>query len=62
MAVWLEETKNLPGGLRQASFGMDSLADVADLPPLSDQVCAGSDAFSVAEQTLVLLGSDGQWK
>ena len=62
MAIWIEETKNIPGNKQQVSFGIDSLEDVPNLPPLSDEVCAGSDAFSVAEKKLVMLGSDGVWK
>jgi len=62
MAVWLEETKSIPGGVRQASYGMDSLADVPDFPSLSDEVAAGSDAFAILEQELVMLGSDGVWR
>ena len=62
MAFWTVGTVPLPGGEMQSSFEMDSLADVADLPPLSKNVAAGSDAFSVLEKRLVMLGSDGVWK
>ncbi len=63
MAHWVEEIRHLPGTLKdQKSFGMDSSADVANLPPLSDKVSAGSDAFSVAEKQLFMLGSDGVWR
>jgi hypothetical protein len=60
--IWTEEVKNLPNGKQQVSFGMDSAADLPDLPPLSDRVAAGSDAFTVAEKLLFMLGSDGVWK
>jgi len=62
MAIWIEDTKNLVGDKQQASFGMDSLADVPNLPPLSDRCYAGSDAFAVTEKKLVILSSDGVWK
>ena len=63
MAFWLESTTPLPGGIRmQASYGIDSLADIASLPPLSDSCAEGSDAFSVSEQELVFLCSDGVWR
>lgn len=61
MAIWIEGTTILPSGKKQASFGMDSLADVPNLPPLSDTVAAGSDAFAAQEKRLVILGSDGVW-
>ena len=62
MAIWTEETRTLPNGKQQASFGMDSLSDIANLPQLSDRVSAGSDAFAVLEKKVVFLGSDGIWK
>ena len=62
MAIWLEETKGIPNGKQQASFGMDSMADAPNLPAMSDKVSAGSDAFSVTEKQLLMLGSDGLWK
>lgn len=61
MAHWIEDTRGLPSGKNQTSFGMDSMADVADLPGLSDGVAAGSDAFAAAEKQLVVLNSEGQW-
>ncbi len=61
MAVWVEGNTNLPSGKSQTSFGMDSMADIADLPPLSDKVQPGSDAFAVTEKQLVLLNSAGKW-
>ena len=61
MAFWLEDSKPLPNGRIQASFGMDSLADVPDLPPLSDRCAEGSDAFSALEKRLVILNADGDW-
>ena len=60
--IWLEDTKTLPNGKQQASYGMDSMSDVPNLPRLSDKVYNGSDAFAVAEKQLVMLGSDGVWK
>ena len=62
MAIWTEDIKEMPSGKQQVSFGMDSLADVPNLPPLSPKVCVGSDAFAIAEKAVVFLGSDGVWK
>ena len=60
--IWTEDVKNLPDGKQQVSFGMDSLADIVNLPALDDRVWCGSSAFSVAEKKLLMLGSDGEWK
>jgi len=62
MAFWTEDARPMPGGKTQVSFGADSMADIASLPPLSDAVCEGSDCFTVAEKNLVMLGSDGVWR
>lgn len=61
MAIWVEETRNIPGGKQQVSFGADSMADIPNLPALSDSVSEGSDCFTVKEKKLVMLGSDGVW-
>ena len=61
MAIWVEETKNISDGKMQTSFGMDSMDDAANLPPLSDRVWCGSDAFTVREKRLLMLNSDGEW-
>jgi len=62
MAFWIVDTRNLPGGKSQAFFEMDSMADVPDLPQLSDKCCEGSDAFAILEKKLVGLCSDGVWR
>jgi hypothetical protein len=59
-SVWLESTRDVPGG-RQASYGMDSMANVSDLPPMSTSVMPGSDAFAALEKRLVILQSTGNW-
>jgi hypothetical protein len=58
--VWLESTQDVPGG-RQASYGMDSMANVSDLPPMSKEVMPGSSAFAALEKRLVILDSNGNW-
>ncbi len=37
------------------------MADVANLPKMSDRVQAGSDAFAAAEKKLVIMNSNGEW-
>jgi hypothetical protein len=61
MAFWVEGSKGLPNGKTQVSYGMDSMADVASLPPMSDRTAPGSDAFAVTEKKLVMLNSNGEW-
>lgn len=61
MAVWLEDTKTLPGGATQASWGMDELADIPKLPKMGDKCAPGSDAFAALEKRLVILNSKGEW-
>jgi hypothetical protein len=61
MSIWLEDSKRLPNGQYQSSFGMDNAADVANLPPMSDKVAPGSDAFG-ADKTLAILDSTGVWR
>jgi hypothetical protein len=61
MAYWITDTTGLPNGKSQTSFGCDTEADVATLPPLSDQVAPGSSVFILEGQTLKYLKSDGSW-
>ena len=61
MAIWVVDTKNISDGRMQSSFEMDSMDDAANLPPLSDRVWCGSDAFALQEKRLLMLNSDGDW-
>ena len=61
MAYWVEDTKFLSNNKAQTSFGMDSLADIAILPKMSERVQPGSDAFAALEKRLVILNSEGEW-
>ncbi len=61
MAVWRDSVR-FNEGKPIVSYLMDSNADLANLPPLGKNVSAGSDAFSVAEKQLFMLGSDGVWR
>ena len=61
MAHWLENENIRPDGKKQASYGMDSMADAANLPNLADGLLPGSDAFAALEKKLVILQSTGTW-